>query len=170
MPIRDIDQYMAPRDGLRVLANRGASGIDGLVSTVFGIATVSMPTYALLGDLAFLHDAAGLLWGARRSRGAVLVVIDNDGGGIFSLLPQSSLPREEFELLFGTAHGLDLEAIARAAGAGVRSLDRAEVFVPAIREAEASGGVQVVRVRVARSRSAELRSAVASTVTAAVAG
>jgi 2-succinyl-5-enolpyruvyl-6-hydroxy-3-cyclohexene-1-carboxylate synthase len=96
------------------------------------------------------------------------VVVDNDGGGIFSMLPQASLPKDEFELLFGTPHGLDLEAIARAAGIGVRSVDHAGVVVPAIREAETAGGVQIVRVRVDRQRAVELRAHVSQAVAAAL--
>ena len=85
------------------------------------------------------------------------------------MLPQASLPDDEFELLFGTPHGLDLEAIARAAGIGVRTVDRAGVVVPAIREAETSGGVQIVRVRVDRRRAVELRAEVSRAISAALA-
>ena len=120
LPVRALEWCMAPRDQLRVHANRGANGIDGFVSTVLGVAHASAPapTVGLCGDLCFLHDTNGLL-GATGP--ATFVVIDNDGGGIFSYLPPARLP--EFEQLFGTPHGLDLVEVARAHGAVAERID-----------------------------------------------
>ena len=117
--MRALEWCMVPRAGLRVLANRGANGIDGFVSTVVGVAQASAaPTVGLCGDLCFLHDTNGLL---APPGPATFVVIDNDGGGIFSYLPPAALP--EFEQLFGTPHGLDLVEVARAHGAEAERID-----------------------------------------------
>ncbi|MDQ1445247.1 MAG: 2-succinyl-5-enolpyruvyl-6-hydroxy-3-cyclohexene-carboxylate synthase [Acidimicrobiaceae bacterium] len=120
MPIRDIEWYAEPRDGVRVFANRGANGIDGVLSTALGIAAGSpeTKTVALVGDLAFLHDVGALALAARRPDvDCTFLVVDNGGGGIFSFLPQAtSLPPATFEALFGTPHTLNIEAIAHAFG------------------------------------------------------
>lgn len=124
-PIRDIEAFASPRSGIEVYANRGLAGIDGNLSTAYGIALVRNRTYALVGDLAFLHDVNGLLIGKDEVRpDLTIVVISNDGGGIFSTLPQSDVAG--FEKIFGTPHGLDLVKIAESYGIdaiGVKSLD-----------------------------------------------
>ncbi|HMF03225.1 MAG TPA: 2-succinyl-5-enolpyruvyl-6-hydroxy-3-cyclohexene-1-carboxylic-acid synthase [Acidimicrobiia bacterium] len=151
MPVRDVEAFARPRAGLRYLANRGVNGIDGFVSTVLGAATAAPgPTVALLGDLCFLHDANGLLGAATRGVDVTFVVLDNDGGGIFSFLPQAELP-EHFELLFGTPHGVDLAALAAMHGLPVDRIEKASDVVPAVDASIASGGVRCVIVPTERA-------------------
>jgi 2-succinyl-5-enolpyruvyl-6-hydroxy-3-cyclohexene-1-carboxylate synthase len=170
MPIRDVERYATPRRGVTVVANRGANGIDGTVSTAVGLALGSAaPTALLIGDIAYLHDSNGLLGAARRGIDLVCVVVDNDGGGIFSFLPQArAVPAERFEALFGTPHGLDLVAVAAAFGVDARALGRDEDVGAAVQEAAAKGGVHVLVARTDRAANVGVHGRIDAAVAAAV--
>ncbi|MGI8520242.1 MAG: 2-succinyl-5-enolpyruvyl-6-hydroxy-3-cyclohexene-1-carboxylic-acid synthase [Actinomycetota bacterium] len=163
MPIRDLNSFMAARPGLRVLGNRGASGIDGFVSSAVGIALVSPSrTYALAGDLSLLHDQNGLI--DRTNANLALVVLNNDGGGIFSLLPQAGLAG--FEELFGTPHGVDLSTLARLYGLEYRRVERAGDLDAAI----SGEGLTLIEIRTQREANARLHHRLWSAVAVALEG
>jgi 2-succinyl-5-enolpyruvyl-6-hydroxy-3-cyclohexene-1-carboxylate synthase len=168
MPVRDVEWYGRPRTGLSVVANRGANGIDGIISTALGLAAAG-PVTALMGDLAFLYDAGALLWARERPVDCVLVVVDNDGGGIFNFLPQASgVPPDQFQRFWGTPHPrLDLSQIAAAYRIPV---DRVSA-TGEVEEALAGAGVRVVYARTEREANVavhhEIDAAVAKAVTAA---
>jgi len=116
--VRHLEAYAPTRSGLRTFGNRGANGIDGLISTAWGIATCGKQrTYLLMGDIAFLHDIGGLNVAEAVRPNLTVVVLDNDGSGIFSQLEQAQPAyRSHYEKIFGTPHGQDLWVIAEAFG------------------------------------------------------
>ena len=116
MPVRDLEWFGGRNASCH--CNRGANGIDGVVSTALGRALAhGGPEFVLVGDLAFVHDSNALVALVRRSADLRIVVVDNDGGGIFSFLPQASiLGHDRFEQLFGTPTGTDVLALAAAHG------------------------------------------------------
>jgi len=169
MPIRDLDVAMTPRDGLQVMANRGASGIDGLVSTALGIATAgSGSTVALIGDLSLVYDAGALLWNGRRLPAHLAIVVPNNrGGAIFDSLDQRDLP--ERDRLFVTPQEVDLAALSAAAGVGHTRVERMSDLVGAVRDAEAGGGIRVIEVPTPSERSRRQRIDVRAAVDATLA-
>jgi 2-succinyl-5-enolpyruvyl-6-hydroxy-3-cyclohexene-1-carboxylate synthase len=174
LPIRDLDQQLRPRSGLRILASRGASGIDGLVSSAIGAALAHQAAgggqaVALLGDLALLHDAPGLILGADEPRPDLcLVVVNNDGGGIFSTLEQAAFPGP-FERVFGTPHGTAIEALAAAGGLRYRRIESTGELQGELAAAGAQGaGMSLAEARTDRAAQAALRERLAAAAAAAL--
>jgi 2-succinyl-5-enolpyruvyl-6-hydroxy-3-cyclohexene-1-carboxylate synthase len=159
LSVRDIDLVMPPREDVRVLASRGASGIDGTTSTAAGAALAhaaarpGAQAFALTGDLAFLHDAAGLAIGPGEPRPDLcLVVVNNDGGGIFAAMEPAAFP-EVFERMFGTPHGASLEHLAAAFGVPYTLVARPGELAKAV----SGTGLRVVEARTDRAANADLR-------------
>jgi 2-succinyl-5-enolpyruvyl-6-hydroxy-3-cyclohexene-1-carboxylate synthase len=168
LPIRDLDVAVDDLNELPVLANRGVAGIDGTVSTAVGVALAAggSPAYALLGDLTFLHDANGLVLGPDEPRADLcLVVVDNDGGGIFSTLEHGSGSRRTFDRIFGTPHGVDLGALCAASSTPYAKAGT----LAALREAlEPREGLRVVHVPIGRHSLPDDGARLSAAVTAAV--
>jgi 2-succinyl-5-enolpyruvyl-6-hydroxy-3-cyclohexene-1-carboxylate synthase len=151
MPIRDMDMFGAT-DGHRipVVANRGASGIDGLIATAAGYADGSgKPVTAVIGDLSALHDLNSLALLKKTTAPVTLVIINNDGGGIFHFLPVEKRA-DVFEDYFATPHGLRFEHAARMFGLGYAAPESPEAFEAAHADAARSGAPGIIEVRTCR--------------------
>jgi 2-succinyl-5-enolpyruvyl-6-hydroxy-3-cyclohexene-1-carboxylate synthase len=171
MPIRDVEWYARPRADVRIMANRGANGIDGTLSTMLGVAAGSkgQPSVGLVGDLAFLHDSGALLGASRRGLDAVIVVVDNRGGGIFSFLDQAtSVPAPTFERLFATPHDVDLTALARVHGLRAQEISALAELAPVLASSLDAGGVTVIVARTDRTANVALHNELHDAVAAAL--
>ena len=168
MPIRDQEAFLPPGDtDVRFLCNRGANGIDGLISSGIGAAHASgRPTTIITGDLGLLHDIGGLAALRDVSTPVRIVVIDNGGGGIFGFLPQAEiLERDEFETLLGTPRGVDVAAAAELFALPHRRLDSLGDLGDAV-----AAGTGLIEVRTDRAENIELHRRLSVAVGQAVSG
>ncbi len=169
MPIRDLESYQpvlaaAPR----MLANRGANGIDGTVSSAFGTAAVSEgPVVLLTGDVALAHDLGGLMAARRTGLALTIVLINNDGGGIFHFLPVAG-EQDGFEQHVATPHGLDFAHAAALYGCDYTRAERTEDLRASLRRAVGAGGTSIIEVRTEREQNLQLHRRVAAAVRAVV--
>jgi 2-succinyl-5-enolpyruvyl-6-hydroxy-3-cyclohexene-1-carboxylate synthase len=163
MPIRDVETFFPARHAPpRVLANRGANGIDGTVSTAFGVAAAARgPVVALLGDVALGHDVGGLLAARRTHTKLTIVLLDNDGGGIFDFLPVSRTePRAAYVEHVATPHGLDFAHAAALYDCGYEAVSDMDGFRAALERALGAERTSIVAVRTERPANVALHAEV----------
>lgn len=147
MPVRDLDRFARPdAASITAMGNRGVSGIDGIVSSALGAGSATTDDLTLvIGDLAYYHDMNGLLAVARCGVDVTIVLINNDGGGIFHMLPIESFD-PPFTSQFKTPHGIDFEPTGELYGLAYARVDSREEFRDAYSEAVASEGSHVIEV------------------------
>ena len=157
MPVRDMDTFMPGScKSIRVMGNRGASGIDGVVSTALGSgAGAGVPVVAVVGDLSFFHDMTGLLMAKHPEINATIVVVNNDGGGIFSFLPQAKYG-DHFEEVYGTPHGLTFESVAELYGLDYTRVGDWGEFGEAAGRGVGTRGTSIIEVPGSRERNVVL--------------
>jgi len=155
MSIRYIDHfYQAKEQSAQVFCNRGTNGIEGIVSTALGISTTEKPTVLLTGDLSFYHDLNGLLIGKTHALNLVIVLLNNDGGGIFQLLPQ----REErhYNTLFATSHGVNFQGLSMMYDIDYFNTKDYGEFEDVFKRAICSSGIQLIEVKLDPEKSKRL--------------
>ncbi|RDU36109.1 2-succinyl-5-enolpyruvyl-6-hydroxy-3-cyclohexene-1-carboxylic-acid synthase [Neobacillus piezotolerans] len=154
MPIRDLDSFFWLNDKkINVMANRGANGIDGVVSTALGASLYGGPMYLVVGDLTFYHDMNGLLPAKLYNMDLTVIVINNNGGGIFSFLPQAGQARN-FERLFGTPLDLDYTHVVEMYGGTFTRVEDWISYRDAILSAKSKRGLKVIEVVTDREENA----------------
>lgn len=158
MPVRDLDYFfLRGSRNIRLLANRGANGIDGVVSTAMGVSAVEGDVLLILGDVSFYHDTNGLLSSGLYHLNATVVVVNNKGGGIFSFLPQRSLPSDLFERLFGEAHDIDFSGVRALYGGEFSRVSDWAGFERALDSSMRKKGLKVIELMAEdRERNVEL--------------
>jgi 2-succinyl-5-enolpyruvyl-6-hydroxy-3-cyclohexene-1-carboxylate synthase len=169
MPIRDLESLVPVRSGgPRVLSNRGANGIDGTVSSAFGVAATGMgPVVLLIGDVALAHDIGGLLASRRLALALTIVLLNNDGGGIFHFLPVAG-ETDGFEEHVATPHGLDFSDAAALYGCGYERPTGVGELREAIERSINSATVDIIEVRTDREHNLELHRRIAEAVLGAL--
>jgi 2-succinyl-5-enolpyruvyl-6-hydroxy-3-cyclohexene-1-carboxylate synthase len=159
MPVRDLDTFFwSTRERIRIMGNRGANGIDGVVSSALGAsagAGQNEPTILVLGDLSFIHDLNGLLAARLHRLNLTIVLINNDGGGIFSFLPQAAYP-EHFEQLFGTPTGLDFRLVVQMYDGQYQKVESWEQFRKEVRQGLNIGGLHVIEIPTERASNVKM--------------
>ena len=170
MPIRDLDNFFFTEDlAPTVMGNRGANGIDGIVSTALGASTAFPSSVLVIGDLSFYHDMNGLLLSKLYELNMTVIVVNNDGGGIFSFLPQRQ-HEEHFEQLFGTPLGLNYEHTAALYGGTFDRISSWEEFRVAFEKSHKVEGLNIIEVPTDRHSNIELHKKVFAKVNKATKG
>ncbi|KRG16115.1 2-succinyl-5-enolpyruvyl-6-hydroxy-3-cyclohexene-1-carboxylic-acid synthase [Lederbergia galactosidilytica] len=152
MPIRDVDSFFHKNNrDITVMANRGANGIDGVVSTALGASVYQQPLFLLIGDLSFFHDMNGLLAAKLYELNITIIIVNNDGGGIFSYLPQAE-SKQHFEVLFGTPTGLDFHHAVQLYNGQYTKITDWDHFSDAIQSAAQHQGLNVIEIPTDRAK------------------
>ncbi|MDY0393142.1 thiamine pyrophosphate-dependent enzyme [Virgibacillus halophilus] len=154
MAIRDVDSFLLQtQKNVDILANRGANGIDGVVSSAAGAAAAGSPVMLVLGDLSFYHDMNGLLAAKHYNLNLTVLLVNNNGGGIFSFLPQAS-DEKYFEALFGTPLDIDFQHAAALYGADYRLAENHATLEEALEQSRQQAGISIIEVKTDRAQNA----------------